>query len=154
MILVVSCKDDKALLLPTKEVSFETEVTDTLIGIPVMDVMGTQNIYSYDSLLFVEGRDPMSQLGVYSCNTSQLVANLCIKGRAKNEFLYPRSWCKQLYKKDNHVMLIMSNDDYEMKAIDITISVEQKHTVINEVFPLIVRRSRGYSMYISGEDKW
>lgn len=66
LILISSCKDDKAMLLPTKEVSFETELKDTLVGTPIMNVMGAQNIYSYDSLLFVEGRDPMSQLGVYS----------------------------------------------------------------------------------------
>lgn len=154
LMLFTSCKKDRALLLPTKEISFGTEVTDTLVGTPVIEKIGAQSIYSYDSLLFVEGRDPLSQLTVYACKTFQPIADLCIKGRAKNEFIYPRSWCQQFYKKNNHVMLIMSNNDYEMKTIDITESLEQKRTVINEVFPLIVNRTRGYSMYIPKENKW
>ena len=46
------------------------------------------------------------------------------------------------------------NEKIKKGYVDITESLEQKHTVINEVFPLIVNRTRGYSMYIPKENKW
>lgn len=149
-----SCKEKDALLLQVKEINLATVVPDTLTGTLVGTFPGLQNIYTCDSLLLVETTDPSSQLKVISCNTLTPLAGLCSKGRAKNEFNKARSYCKQIFEKDGDKYLIISDNSYEMKCINITQSLRKKSTVVSEVFQPIVNGQDGYSLYLPNKNRW
>lgn len=154
LLIIVSCKNKNALLLPIKEVFVDAIAPDTIKGEIIGEFPGTEQLYSYDSLLFVETKDPSGQLRVLSTKDHKQLINLCIKGRAKNEFIDARSFCNQFYINEGHVILVLSDNNFEMKMVDINESLIQNHTVVTKVVQPIVNARRGYSLYNPNKNEW
>lgn len=153
-VMFLSCKEDRALLMPTKELALEMVCPDTIQGMSIGSFPGVQFIYSHDSLLFLESTNPECQLQVLSCSTHASLANLCTKGRAKNEFIRATSYCNQFYEQNGHTMLIVCDEGNVMKSVDITESLRQKTTVVSNQFNPVVRSGRGFSIYLPGKEKF
>lgn len=152
VLMIWSCNNKQnGVLLPVVETSYETTDLDTVHGVPVIsDIVGATNIYSEESILFVECPDATHQLKLYSINNNlEPIANLCTKGRAKNEFFDPRAACKQFIKEDEHTKLLMYDNYSIIKTIDITESIKQGNTIVDKVEAAPVNLRLGRSIYLS-----
>ena len=155
VILVLSCSKKNQLLLPTKEIGPLPSNIDTIHGVAVnMDILGAKEIYSFDGLLFVETKNPSSFLKIFSIGDYQHLVDLCTKGRANNEFISPKSVCKQIYKHDDKIMLVMFDNQIIQKTIDITESIAKKTTVIHKTEEAKLHTGRGYCLYNNNTDEW
>ena len=152
--LFFSCKKEK-LLVPAIDMTYSVNFADTVFGQPVIsNAIGTTNLYCIDSLLFLESTDPNGQLKAYSMNDYNIIANLCCKGRARNEFINPTSSCKQFFRREGHIFLLMYDNYSNIKMIDITESIKKKTTVVENVESAIVNSRKGFSIYVSSQEKW
>ena len=155
ILLVLSCGKKNQLLLPTKEIGTLPSNIDTIHGAEVnLEILGAKEIYAFDNYLYVETKDPGSFLKVFSLGDYHHLADLCSRGRANNEFISPRSVCKQLYKQDDKIMLVMFDNQITVKTIDITESIAQNTTKIHKTEDAILHSGRGSCLYNNTTDEW
>lgn len=155
LLMVSSCSRKNQLLLPTIEINPLSSKVDTIHGSIInIEAFGAMDIYSFDNLLFIETNDNSSFLKVYSLDNYEHLADLCPSGRASNEFLNPRSVCKQLYKEGDRVMLVMTDNHITNKYIDITESILNKKTVVTKTEDALLSSRRGYCLYNNTTDEW
>lgn len=153
--ILSSCGNKNKFLLPTTEIDSTALQFDTIWGKQVdIDVVGAREIYSFDNLLFIESKDPKAFVKVYSLGNYDSIAELCAKGRASNEFINPRSVCKQLYKDGDHIMLLMFDNVDVQKTVDVTESIEKHYTVVSKSETSLTNETRGSSVYNNVTDEW
>ena len=155
VLVATSCGRNKQLLLPTVEIDYCATSLDTIHGNKIdVDIIGAREVYSCDNYLLVETTNSESYLTVLSLGDYKQLAHLCHEGRARNEFIKPRAICKQLFKKDGDVMLVMTDNDITTKIINVSESVKQQKTVVTNTEDLLLRFSRGYSVYNDATNDW
>ena len=132
-VLFHSCDKAKYIGLKTIDVDYKNRTNGTVSGKTVdLGVMGVDNIYIYDTLLMVTTTDPNGMLSVYNIDSQIPLANLCKRGRAQNEFLRPTCYSKQLYVKNGDIIIPLRDDEPVLKEVNVTQSIAQQTTVIND----------------------
>lgn len=134
VMLTVACNKGPNLILPVTEVDYLNKSEKMLEGTLVhQDILGAERIIVFDTLLMITRNNPGSQLLVYSTNTLDSLSSLCSKGRARNEFLRLYSTTEQVYyDENNHVVVPFVDLSQMVKEVDITESLNQRHTVIKK----------------------
>ena len=143
IIMVISCscngnnaihsakQSKRHLKIEVKDIDYSGKTSFLLQGIQSdIEVLGADDILIVDSLLMVQTKDPRGQLKVFNVNTHKLLANLCLEGRANNEFINPLILTKQSYKKGNDIILIMTDNNKKLKEINISESIKNQSTVV------------------------
>lgn len=129
MILFASSCDNRHITMIAEEIALPE--SDVITHTPFnIDVMGSNDILVFDSLLFVISSNPEGQLSIFSTNNKKMLVNLCKSGRAKGEFLQPFSPTKQIYTKGNSVLMPLVNNAIQLKVINITESIKKGITEI------------------------
>lgn len=132
LIVLCSCSNKRTLLLPTKEITFECDGS-TLNGIPIeLEVFGMDLVYVWDSLLIITTSDPEGMLKIYEKSTLEPIANLAYRGRAENEFITLGSKSRQMYMRNNELIIPFIDNDV-LKEVNIHQSIKQGRTVISSV---------------------
>lgn len=135
LFLCYSCSDKSYFVLETKEVDFVNK-TDSIIKGTLLDieVMGLSDIMIIDTFLMFITNNPTGQLLLYNLNTLTPIANLCLKGRASNEFF--NSWFvanQVYYNDDNNIIVPLIDNMCFLKEVDVTQSISNKNTVLLNV---------------------
>lgn len=131
---LVSCFNKKHISIPTVEVDFRNKVDVTLDGKKLdIDVLGIKDICICDSWLLLNTRDATSgYLKVYNLDNFEKAASICPQGRASNEFNNTTLLSKQFYHKGEDIILPMLDNKVFIKEVNLTQSLKQQRTVIND----------------------
>lgn len=133
LFVLVSCNKKSHYAFDVKEIDFVNKTGDVIDGEDTqIDIMGGDDILICDSLLLITTRDPMGQLKVFSLNDYKFLTNLCLKGRAKNEFIQPIYLSDQWFydKKGNLILPVIDNVEI-LKEINLSQSIKEKKTVVS-----------------------
>lgn len=131
ILFLFSCNQKSHYAFETKEIDFLNCTGNIIEGKPLnIDILGSREILICDTLLLVTTDNPNGQLKVYSLNSYEELANLCTKGRAKNEFIEPYLISRNYELKDGHISLWLTDNITTMKKVDITESIKKQSTVI------------------------
>lgn len=151
MTLVLSC-DDNFFALNTHEIDWDTD-SDIVVNTCFVDIdiLGADDVYVYDTLLLVKTNNPSGQIKIFSTNTLSLIGSFCTKGRTKNEFLNPRNNSKQFYLNSRDELIFpIINNRYEIKEFNVTQSIRNKSTVVNESVGCI-DLLKGYNLILDND---
>lgn len=126
---------NKNLLLDVKEVDYLGKSRTTLAGNQLdWEVLGADDMIIQDSLLMFVTSDVKGQLKVFNLNTQKQVGSLCLKGRARNEFLQVVDLSKQTYVKDGDIYYpLMDPYNNELKEVNVSESIRRQSTVVTSV---------------------
>jgi len=153
IVVLSSCTKKKHLLIETNNFTTTPTLLDTIYGIYTgIEVAGATNIYSGYGLLFVESNNPQQQLAVYDANSNKFIHALCLQGRAKNEFINPTNYCKQICKINDEIKIPVRNNGIEMKVVNVSKSLVEGRTVVEGVEDCIFQ-SKGCELYLSDFSK-
>ena len=153
--LLLSCGNRNNLLVRPIEVLLTISSTDTVHGKVVVDsAPGARDLYCIDSLLCIESSDPASQLKILSTDSYDIIAQLCPKGRARNEFIDPISGSKQIYEKSGRKYLLMYDNFLNIKTINITESLNEGRTIVDDVIPSYLNYRVGNSIFLCSKAQW
>lgn len=131
MTLFHSCNRTK-FGLETYDVNYRNQTNNIVSGKVVdLDVVGVDNIFVFDTLLLVTTTNPDGMLNVYNSNTYKLLANLCKRGRAKNEFLRPTCYSKQMYEKNGDLIISLVDDVPILSEVNVSQSIIKQATVVD-----------------------
>lgn len=126
---------NKNLLLDVKEVDYLGKSRTTLAGNQLdWEVLGADDMIIQDSLLMFVTSDVKGQLKVFNLNKQKQVGSLCLKGRARNEFLQVVDLSKQTYVKDGDIYYpLMDPYNNELKEVNVSESIRRQSTVVTNV---------------------
>lgn len=130
-----SCSDKSYYSSPVKEIDFVNKTDSILVGEKLnISVLAPRNIMVCDSLILILSSDPNGQLKVYSLSSMKQIANLCSKGRAKNEFTQPMfvSNNYQIIDGDIHVQIYDNN--YTFKDVNVSESIRKQSTIVTKAY--------------------
>lgn len=131
ILFLFSCNQKSHYAFETKEIDFVNKTSGVIEGKPLnIDILGSREILICDTLLLVTTENPNGQLKVLSINSFEELANLCTKGRAKNEFIEPYLISRNYELKEGHISLWLTDNITTMKKVDITESIKKRSTVI------------------------
>ena len=127
----------------TKEIDYVNKLDGTINGEKMdIEALGLKNFIVYDSLLLSITSNPAGQLSVYSLNSGKKIANLCIEGRARNEFIDANDITDLVYMNENGHLIVPIIDNYiTIKEVDVTESIEKQRTVV-------ISQNRCLDMYL------
>lgn len=131
-IFLMSCNNKSHYAFDVKEIDFVNKTGEVIDGIDTqIDIMGGDDILICDSLLLILTRDPMGQLKVFSLSDYKLLVNLCIEGRARNEFFHPSFLSDQwFFNKDGDIILPIIDNTQIQKEINLSQSIKEHKTVV------------------------
>lgn len=132
LLLCYSCSDKSHFAFETKEIDFVNKTDSVIEGTQLdIEVMGLNDIMIIDSLLMFTTSNPKGQLLVYNLNTLAPIANLCLQGRASNEFFNPWFVAKQVYyNDDNDIIVPLIDNKSFIKEVDVTKSISNNKTIV------------------------
>jgi len=144
LLSVYSCGNKPQYIIPeVKETSF-ADLERGFVEPVKMDYcpMGVFDIMSYDKYLFFITQDKSSYLKVYDIEKGAEVAALCQQGRANNEFNFPIFFnSEQAYTVNGEIMLPIKDNQSSLREINITQSINNQRTVINQTASCIQNTS-------------
>jgi hypothetical protein len=116
----------------TKELDYVNKIDGKIKGEKMdIEALGLKNYIVCDSLLLAITSNPNGQLSVFSLNSGKKIANLCVEGRARNEFIYPNDITDQVYKNEKgHIIAPIIDNFINIKEVDVTESIERQQTVV------------------------
>lgn len=145
-----SCNRTK-LGLETYDINYKNQTNGIVSGNLVdLDVMGVDNVYVFDTLMLVTTTNPDGMLTVFNTNSKKLLANLCNRGRAKNEFLRPTCYSKQLYLKNGDLIIPLRDDAPILREVNVSQSIIKQATVIDDRIDCI-RNTHGRFLLIDND---
>ncbi len=128
--IFIACNNKNIFTIDVNEIDCSF-YKDTLIGKQTnLELMGADEVICHNNYLLVLTGNPKGQLCIYDINKKEVLANICSRGRAKNEFISPISFSKQIYEKNDHVFFPLYDNRNSIKVVDITESVKSKKTII------------------------
>lgn len=136
ILFLFGCKSkNEYIYSDVSEIKDSFKVTDTLIGENTgINYLGTNNIYSFDSLLLICTQDPSDYFIIVNPVTNLEICKLCPKGRAKNELTSPINDYIQIFRQDNTNILYIPENESAIKAININESIDRGYAVIDSVY--------------------
>jgi hypothetical protein len=135
IISLLSCGKNSYLALETKEMDFVNKSDSFLEGEKLnISVIAPDDILVCDSLLLVLSSDPNSQLKVFSLSSMKQIANLCSKGRAKNEFTRPGFVSNNYQIIDGDIHIQIYDNDYTFKDVNISESIRKQSTIVTKAY--------------------
>ena len=130
-----SCSDKSYYAFPVKEIDFVNKTDSVLIGTKLnISVIAPSEIMVCDSLILVMSPDPNGQLKVFSLSSMKQIANLCSKGRARNEFMQPIFVCKDFQIIDGDIHVQIYDNQYTFKDVNVSESIRKKSTIVTESY--------------------
>lgn len=124
--------ENTSMSLNTVEVKFDSIPDPEIKGIRLnLEVMGADDILIYDSLFMVMNSNPDGHLKVFNLRDYSKIADLCLGGRANNEFIQPFTTANQLYLKDNNLLMPIVDNGTVLKTLNVSESIRQKKTIID-----------------------
>jgi cellulose biosynthesis protein BcsQ len=94
--------------------------------------MGLDEVIASDSFLILLSANPAGYVSVLDINIYNTVAYLCRKGRARNEFMNSVTATKQIYYRNNELILPIVDNMQILKEVNITESVNRGKTVLEK----------------------
>lgn len=133
-LILISCGDKyftldaEELVLPESFVEIDHEPLD-------LNIMGSNDLIIYDTLMFVITSNPDGHLYVFSTNTKRLLMQLCKQGRASNEFMQPFFSAKQILVNNSSILLPLVNNATQLKVVNISESLKTGNTIVEYTEP-------------------
>lgn len=132
-IFLCSCFTRKHYSFPINEIEFANRADVQIEGSRiVIDEMGLDEVIASDSFLILLSANPAGYVSVLDINTYNTVAYLCRKGRARNEFMNSVTATKQIYYRNNELILPIVDNMQIVKEVNITESVKRGNTVVEK----------------------
>lgn len=129
---VMSCVQKPHYLYDTKEFCFQSDSFQIIDGKNIdLSVLGMNELFIIDTLLIITTNDPSGLMKVFSINTLKPIANIAIKGRAKNEFINIQNPSRMYYYKDGNLIMPVIDNSFFFKEINISKSIKNSSTIIN-----------------------
>lgn len=85
----------------------------------VIDEMGIDEVIASDSFLIILSGNPSGYVSVLDINTHKTIAHLCREGRARNEFRNSVTATKQIYYRNNELILPIVDNTQFVKEVNI-----------------------------------
>lgn len=131
VILVQSCDDNPYFVLKTFDVNYANRTEGVVSGKKVdLGIMGMDDIFVYDTLLLATSTNPNGMLSVFSTDSHKQLASICKRGRAKNEFLRPTCYSRQLYVRNGDLIIPLMDDVPVLKEVNVSQSIINQATVV------------------------
>jgi hypothetical protein len=133
-LILISCGDKyftldaEELVLPESFVEIDHEPLN-------LNIMGSNDLIIYDTLMFVITSNPDGHLYVFSTNTKRLLMQLCKQGRASNEFMQPFFSAKQILANNSSILLPLVNNATQLKVVNISESLKTGNTIVEYTEP-------------------
>ena len=131
----ISCGKRSYFDIETKEMDFVNKSDSIMVGEELnISVIAPRNIMVCDSLILILSSDPNGQLKVFSLSSMKQIANLCSKGRAKNEFIQPIfvSNNYQIIDGDIHVQIYDNQNTF--KDVNVSESIRKQSTIVTKAY--------------------
>lgn len=104
-----------------------------------ISIIGALQICCADSLLFVTTENPNSQLVIINTNNSEIIAEMCPKGRGPNEYLMFYT-LKQFDRNKEGDLLLYTFDNRTLNVLNITESLKNKYAVIDRKYKTVINK--------------
>ena len=132
-IFLCSCSTRKHYSFSVNEIEY-ANMADVMIegNKIVIDEMGLDEVIASDSFLILLSGNPAGYVSVLDINTYNTVAHLCREGRARNEFMNSVTATKQIYYRNNELILPIVDNTQFVKEVNITESVKKGNTVVEK----------------------
>lgn len=152
-LIFTGCKHDTYLLSETKEVDYSVNTDRVIEGESVdIDQIGLQRIFITDNYLVLFANDPKGMVKVYDMESLTPLGSFCPEGRSSTELLNPDWTSVQIKKEKGTICLYVNNFNGETKVVDISKSVAEKKTVIDNKYNTI-DAYKGRSLYLT-DNHW
>lgn len=146
---LVGCKHDTFLLSNQKEVDYSVSSDKILEGEHVdIDILGLQRIFVGDNYMVLFANDSRGMIKVFDLDSLIFLGTFCPEGRARTDLLNPDWSNLQLKKENGSLLLYVSGYSGEMKVINISESVANNKTIVENTYNTISAYT-GYSLYLS-----
>jgi hypothetical protein len=139
-----SCSDSEKFVLSTKEVDYVDKTDSLLSGTKIeIDAFGMNRIFLKDSVFVILVDNQQNALKIFQYPSLKHIADICQRGRAKNEFIRPSNTTTQVYYYKEKLILPFVDEDAHVKEVNITESMNRNSAVVQSVSECI-DRSEGH----------
>lgn len=137
-----SCSNNDNFALETIETDFVNKsslmLTGNRIEIGSIDI---HDIVLEDSLLIIQVDNQSKFLNIYCYPSLEHIDDICMKGRARNEFNSPSNVTLQVYHDKGNIIYPFTEEDAHVKEVNITESLRKGNTVVQSVSECLERAS-------------
>lgn len=139
-----SCSDSERFVLNTKEVDYVDKTDSLLSGTKIkIDAFGMNRIVLKDSVLFIHVDNQQTILKIFQYPSLKHIADICQRGRARNEFISPSNMTSQVYYDKGNLIFPFVDEDAHVKEVNITESMKRHSAVVQSISECI-DRSEGH----------
>lgn len=133
VLLLLSGCDNRHFVYEVKEVDYLNKSNTILKGEKVgVDNIGMDEVMICDSFLIISTLDPSGFLTVYEIPSLEKKAQICKRGKARNEFSNPAMIKQSYYSGDDLIIPIIDNLSF-VKEVNLTKSLDKNNAEVKNV---------------------